>query len=492
MSYLISADCGTTGTRAMLYDLNLNKFVGSSSMPITQIYPHPAWVEQNANELYGNTLACIISQIDVAPSTEEVLGIGITNQRETVIAWNKKTGKPICNAIVWQCRRTADYCVGLKDKAELIRKKTGLVIDPYFSASKIRWILDNVPTARTLLNENNLCVGTVDSYLIYRLTDGKSFVTDYTNASRTMLFNIHTLEWDDELLEIFSIPKSILPEVKSCTDVFGYYDYRGVKIPIAGVAGDQQAALVGQACFEAGKGKITYGTGMFMLLSTGDSIAESKCGMVTTIGYSVGKKVTYALEGSVFNAGSSVQWLRDELGLFKTAPESEEVATRVEDTGGVYFVPAFTGLGAPYWNSDARATFTGISRGTNKHHLTRAVLESIAYSAKDLAVNMVADSGVNLTEIGCDGGASDNDFLMQFQADLLGVNLVRPIERESTALGVAYLAGIGLGLFTEKDIVALREINKVFIPTANRERCEKLYNGYKKAVRMCLFDTEEI
>ena len=485
MSYVIAIDCGTTGTRAMLYDLDKNAFVSSGNMPIKQIYPHPAWVEQNASEIYANTLASMLNVLESAPERDGVLGIGITNQRETVIAWNRRTGQPVCNAIVWQCRRTAGFCEGLRPHEGVIAEKTGLVVDPYFSASKIRWILDNVPEAKRLMEEGNLCVGTVDCYLIFRLTGGESFVTDYTNASRTMLFNINTLAWDDELLELFDIPKSILPEVKGCTEVFGYYDYHGKKIPIAGVAGDQQAALVGQACFEAGKGKITYGTGMFMLLSTGEQIARSKCGMVTTIGYSTAKKVTYALEGSVFNAGSAVQWLRDELGFFRSSADSERFATKVPDCGGVSFVPAFTGLGAPYWNSDARATFTGISRGTNKYHLTRAVLESIAYSAKDIAINMVADSGVELTEIGCDGGASDNNFLMQFQADVLGVKLVRPVERESTALGAAYLCCMALGLMTEENITALRMADRVFSPTAN-EAAENGYKQYKIAVESAI------
>lgn len=486
MSYIVAADCGTTGTRAMLYDTALHKFVGSSHMPLTQIYPHPAWVEQNANELYGNTLASIIGQIDAAPSPSDVVGIGITNQRETVIAWDRRSGKPVYNAIVWQCRRTADACEKLKDKAELIREKTGLVVDPYFSATKIRWILDNVPAAMELLNEGELCVGTVDSYLIFRLTGGKSFVTDHTNASRTMLFNINTLEWDEELLTIFGVPRSILPEVRRCTDVMGEFEYRGVKIPIAGVAGDQQAALVGQAALGEGKGKITYGTGMFMLLSTGEKKAESKCGMVTTIGCSLAKKVVYALEGSVFNAGSAVQWLRDELDFFNDSAESEYLAKRVPDNGGVYFVPAFTGLGAPYWRSDARATFTGISRGTNKNHLTRAVLESIAYSAKDLASNMCSDSGIKISEIGCDGGAAVNDFLMQFQADVLGVKLVRPVEKESTALGAAYLACLALGIYGEEDIEKHRAAEREFIPSADREKYERQYGEYKKAVEKCL------
>jgi len=486
MSYLISADCGTTGTRAMLYDLNLNKFVGSSSMPITQIYPHPAWVEQNANELYGNTLACIISQIDVAPSTEEVLGIGITNQRETVIAWNKKTGKPICNAIVWQCRRTADYCVGLKDKAELIRKKTGLVIDPYFSASKIRWILDNVPTARTLLNENNLCVGTVDSYLIYRLTDGKSFVTDYTNASRTMLFNIHTLEWDKDILRQLDIPRSMLPQVKPSSYLYGYTDasYFGGEIPIAGAAGDQQAALFGQTCFSEGEAKNTYGTGCFLLMNTGEKPIYSNNGLVTTIAWGLDGKINYALEGSVFVAGAAIQWLRDELQLINSAGESEEMANRVESTNGCYVVPAFTGLGAPYWDAYARGTIVGITRGVNKNHIIRATLESIALQACDVLEAMKADVGSDILTLKVDGGASANNFLMQFQADILDVTVKRPLCVESTAMGAAYLAGLAVGYWKNKDdVIKNQEMDCIFSPKMEESMRIEKRTGWKKAIK---------
>ncbi len=486
MDCIIAVDCGTTSTRAMLYSMEKNAFIDSGCMNIKQYYPFPAWVEQDANELYANTLACLIGRIDAAPSSAEIKAIGLTNQRETVIAWNRKTGKPICRAIVWQCRRTAGECERLKDKAETIKNKTGLVPDPYFSASKMKWILDNVPQAKELMNKGELCFGTVDSYLIFRLTDGKSFVTDTTNASRTMLYNIRTLEWDEELLSLFGVSRSALPEVKNCTDVFGYFCYKDKNIPIAGVAGDQQAALFGQGCLSKGTGKITYGTGMFMLLNTGEEIACSNCGMVSTIAYSCKGKTVYALEGSVFNAGSSVQWLRDGLEFFRTSAESEELALSVEDTGGVYFVPALTGLGAPYWNSEARACFTGISRGTNKCHLTRAVLESIAYSAKDLAVCMCEDGGITMTEIGCDGGSCLNNFLMQFQADVLGVKLVRPVEKESTALGAAYLAAIAVGLITEKDVLKLKKEERVFYPSEEREIFEKKFAGYKQAVAKSL------
>lgn len=482
MSYILAVDCGTTSVRAMLYNVSANKFEGSSALPLAQTYPHPAWVEQDANELYANTIAAIISRLDAAPDIAEVAGIGITNQRETVIAWDRRSGKPICNAIVWQCRRTADFCKSISGEAESISYKTGLVIDPYFSASKMRWILDNVPEARRLADRGNLCLGTVDSYLIFRLTEGKRFVTDMTNASRTMLYNIRTHRWDDELCKLFGVPMECLPEVRSSAEVLGHFNYCSRNIPIAGLAGDQQSALFGQGCLSAGKGKITYGTGMFMLLSTGERISSSKCGMITTVAASYGGKVSYALEGSVFNAGSCVQWLRDELGLISSSAESEELAVKVKDSGGVYFVPAFTGLGAPYWDSAARASFTGISRGTNKYHLVRAVLESIAFSAKDLAENMCADSGIEISEIGVDGGASSNDFLMQFQSDVLGVRLVRPSERESTALGAAYLAGLALGLIDEKEIAGLKVPERIFKPSPNREHFRELYDGYRRAV----------
>ena len=486
MNCIIAVDEGTTSTRAMLYDADNHKFLSSGSMKITQYYPSPAWVEQGANEIYVNTLACVIGRIEAAPSGAEIKAIGITNQRETVVCWHRKTGKPIAPAIVWQCRRTADYCEKLKDKADLIQSKTGLVVDPYFSASKMKWILDNIPCARKLLADGNLCFGTIDSYLIFRLTEGRSFVTDVTNASRTMLFNIHTLGWDDELLELFGIPRSALPEVKFSSDVFGCFKYEGREIPIAGVAGDQQAALFGQGCIKKGTGKITYGTGMFMLVNTGDVPVKSNCGMITTIACSCAKKATYAIEGSVFNAGSCVQWLRDELEFFKTSAESEELAKSVEDTGGVYFVPAFTGLGAPYWNSEARACFTGISRGTNKRHLTRAVLEAICYSAKDVADCMRADGNMEFTEIGVDGGASANDFLMSFQSNVLGVKLVRPEEKESTALGVALLAATAVGLICEADVKNLKKIEKVFLPSPDRETYDEKYRAYKLAVQKCL------
>ncbi|MBP5242295.1 MAG: glycerol kinase GlpK [Clostridia bacterium] len=486
MDKIIAIDEGTTSVRAMLYDLQEKKFTHGVSEEIRQIYPNPGWVEQDAAEIYAKTLSLLVQTLE-GTDAETVKGIGITNQRETVVIWNRKTGKPVYNAIVWQCRRTGDFCASIpKDKAEEIREKTGLQIDAYFSASKIKWILDNVAGAREQAERGELCAGTIDCYLLYKLTCGKAFVTDYTNASRTMLFNIHTLRWDGELLKFFGIPESLLPEVKSCTDYMGDFEYKGVKIPIAGVAGDQQAALFGQGCLSEGTGKITYGTGLFFLFNTGKECKRSNAGMVSTIAYSVGKKIVYALEGSVFNAGSSVQWLRDELGFFQNAADSEALALSVEDAGGVYVVPAFTGLGAPYWRGDARAMICGLSRGSDKRHITRAVLESMAYSARELSEPMERDSGVKLKEIRCDGGASANNFLMQFQADVLHVPVNRPVERESTALGAVYLCAIALGLLKEEDVEKMRQTDRVFTPSPDEEKFENLLKGYRKAVERCL------
>lgn len=487
MRYIIAIDEGTTSIRAMLYDLKKKAFTDSLNKPIRQIYPEPAWVEQNASEIYANTLANLIELIELCPSPEEIAGIGITNQRETVVAWDRRSGHPVGNAIVWQCRRTSDFCTAIPPEiAREIAAKTGLKTDAYFSASKIKWILDHNVVAQRLLQEGNLCVGTIDAYLIFKLTEGRAFVTDYTNASRTMLFDIDRFCWDDSLLAYFGIPKEILPTPVSCTEVVGHFRYGGRDYPLAGVAGDQQAALFGQSCVVAGKGKITYGTGMFMLFSTGTVRAKSSVGMLSTIGFALGNEVHYALEGSVFNAGSAVQWLRDELRFFRHSRESEALALKVPDTGGVYVIPAFTGLGAPYWNSDARGLITGISRGTNKYHITRAVLESMAYAAKDLALLMERDSGVKLTELRCDGGASANDFLMQFQADVLNVAINRPKERESTALGATYLCAIALGLLDAEGIEQLRVVDRVFEPSADRKKFETLYNGYLKAIERCL------
>ena len=485
MNYVVAIDEGTTSTRAMLYDIEKASFVAGDSRQINQIYPKPSWVEEDADEIYVNTLSVLISMLEKANSLQDVKGIGITNQRETVVMWDKATGHPIYNAIVWQCRRTAEFCANMDKKiVDKIHAKTGLVNDAYFSASKIKWLLDNVPIAQELIKKDRLCVGTIDSYLIYKLTG--NFVTDYTNASRTMLFNIHKLEWDDELLNYFNIPKGILPTVKSSTSVYGEFEYKGVKIPVAGDLGDQHAALFGQNCLDKGQSKITYGTGMFMLFNTGDTPAKSSCSMLTTIGYSIGDKITYALEGSVFNAGSAVQWLRDGLKLFDNSAETEEMANAVPDNGGVYIVPAFTGLGAPYWRGDVTGLITGITRGTNRNHFARAVLESMAYGAKDLAVEMEKGSGTKLTEIRADGGATCNDFLMQFSSDVLNVKLDRPIELESTALGAVYACLIALKVYSVEDIVKLRKTEKIFYPSTDRELYENLYKNYCKAVEKCL------
>ena len=487
MRYIVAIDEGTTSTRAMLYDLKKRSFVDSLNKPIKQIYPQPARVEQNASEIYANTLANLIEMIELCPAPEEIAGIGITNQRETVVAWDRRSGHPVGNAIVWQCRRTSDFCASVPPaRAAEIADKTGLKVDAYFSASKIKWILEHSAAARRLLAEGNLCVGTIDSYLIFKLTEGRSFVTDYTNASRTMLFDIEKLRWDDSLLSYFGIPREVLPEPVPSTAVVGAFRYGGRDYPLAGVAGDQQAALFGQGCLKAGTAKITYGTGMFMLFSTGKRRAKSTAGMLSTVGYSLGNEVCYALEGSVFNAGSAVQWLRDELRFFRHSRESETQALKVPDTGGVYVIPAFTGLGAPYWNPDARGVITGISRGTNKYHITRAVLESMAYAARDLTACMERDSGVTLSELRCDGGASANDFLMQFQADVLNVAINRPKERESTALGATYLCAIALGLLKAGEVEDLRAVDRVFEPSAEREKFEALYRGYLEAVKRCL------
>lgn len=488
--YVIALDAGTTSVRAMLYDVEEKKFIYCAQQEVAQSFPHPGWVEQDANEIYYKS-AYVLNNCVNSVGAENIAGIGIANQRESVVFWNKKSGEPVCPAIIWQCRRTSAFCDAIpQDIRAMIKRKTGLQTDAYFSASKIKWGIDNVPQVKKLLQEENLCVGTIDCYLIYKLTEGRSFVTDHTNASRTMLYNIHELRWDDELLNYFNIPKEILPQVRSCTAFMGEYENSDIRIPIAGVAGDQQAALFGQACLNRGDGKITYGTGLFMLFNTGERCVDSQSGMVSTIGYSIGDKVVYALEGSVFNAGSSVQWLRDELGFVKTSAESEALALSVKDTGGVYFVPAFTGLGAPYWRGDARGLLCGITRGTGKAHIVRAVLESIAYSARDLSDCMQRDSGISLNEIRCDGGASANNFLMQFQSDVLGVSIDRPTERESTALGAVLLCAIALGIATEETVPSFRASERVFAPSENREEFAALYAEYQGAVKRVLLKND--
>jgi len=487
MKYVVALDAGTTSVRAMLYDLKKRKFVEVAQQEVEQSFPNLGWVEQDANEIYYKA-AYVLNRCLTSVDSREVAGIGIANQRETVVFWNRETGEPVCPAIVWQCRRTEEFCERIpKDMREKIKKRTGLITDAYFSASKIHWGIENVPEVKRLLNEGNLCVGTVESYLIFKLTGGKSFVTDYTNACRTMLFDIHTLKWDEELCDYFGIPLGILPTPLGSTDKMGEFAFAGRKMPIAGVAGDQQAALVGQACMRCGDGKVTYGTGLFMLFHTGKTAVDSKSGLITTIGCAIQGKIDYALEGSVFNAGSSVQWLRDGLGLIKTSAESETLASSVPDSGGVYFVPAFTGLGAPYWRGDARGLFSGITRGTTAAHMTRAVLESIAFAARDLADCMQKDSGIALNGIRCDGGASANNFLMQFQSDVLCVNIDRPSERESTALGAALLCAIALGIFGREDIFTARKSERVFLPSDDREKYNALYRNYQFAVKRALY-----
>ena len=486
MKYLIALDAGTTSVRAFVYDLSEKKFVFRAQQEVGQSFPHPGWVEQDANEIYFK--AAYVLNACARFAGDELAGVGVTNQRETVVLWDGVSGDPVCPAIGWQCRRTAAWCEALdEDTKELIHTRTGLVPDAYFSASKIRWALDHVPAAQAALRAGRLRAGTVDSYLIWKFTQGKSFVTDVTNASRTMLFNIRDLSWDAALLDRFSTPADILPEVRASDARMGEMMLGRRTVPLAGLAGDQQAALVGQTCFASGTGKITYGTGLFLLFNTGERCVSSASGLLSTIGYSVGGKTVYALEGSMFHAGSGVQWLRDGLGMISTAAESELLATSVPSTDGVYFVPAFTGLGAPYWAPGARALLTGVTRGTTKAHIVRAVLESIAYGARDLTDCMQQDSGLTLSGVRCDGGASANDFLMQFQADVLGVAVDRPAERESTALGAAMLCALSLGLTEEGQLPAFRAAGQVFSPDpARREMCERGYAGYRDAVRRAL------
>lgn len=487
MKYIMALDQGTTSSRAIVFDRNGN-IIGMAHSEFPQIYPKSGWVEHNPLDIKSSqfgviTQACVRSGIGIG----DIQAIGITNQRETTIIWDKFTGEPVYNAIVWQCRRTSSECERLKAEGygEMIYEKTGLVIDPYFSATKIKWILDNVEGARMRAEQGGLCFGTVDTYLMWQLSDGKIFATDYTNASRTMLFNIHTLEWDNDLLELFGIPRSMLPEVHSSSYNYGETSDRifGKKIPICGVAGDQQAALFGQLCVNPGEVKCTYGTGCFMLMNTGDKSVKSSNGLVTTIAAST-DKIQYALEGSVFIGGAIVQWLRDEMGLIDSAQETEKIALSVEDTGGMYIVPAFVGLGAPYWDSDARGTIVGLTRGTNRAQFVRAGLESIAYQVNDILRAMKADLQGDIPCLSVDGGASGNGFLMQFQSDITDTKIIRPSVVETTALGAAYLAGLNCGYWKdEKDIADNRIIGKIFFPLMSEEERNKLLLGWRDAVK---------
>lgn len=486
--YILSLDQGTTSSRAILFNKE-GKIVHSAQKEFTQHFPKPGWVEHNAQEIWGSILAVIatcLSEADVKP--EQIAGIGITNQRETAVVWDKTTGKPVYNAIVWQSRQTVEICDELKEKgySDMVREKTGLLIDAYFSGTKVKWILDNVEGAREKAENGDLLFGTIDTWLVWKLSGGKAHVTDYSNASRTLMFNIHDLQWDDELLDMLTVPKSMLPEVRPSSEIYGEtidYHFFGQNVPIAGVAGDQQAALFGQACFGEGMAKNTYGTGCFMLMNTGEKAVASEHGLLTTIAWGIDGKVNYALEGSIFVAGSAIQWLRDGMRMFKDASESEEYASRVESTEGVYVVPAFVGLGTPYWDSEVRGAMFGVTRGTTKEHFIRATLESLAYQTKDVLCAMEADSGIELNTLRVDGGAVKNNFLMQFQSDMLDVPVERPVINETTALGAAYLAGLAVGYWKNKDeIKAQWHMDKRFEPTMEAETSEELYAGWKKAI----------
>ena len=481
-------DAGTTSSRCIIFNRK-GEICEVAQKELTQHYPKAGWVEHNADAIWSTQISVAVEAMArLGISALDIAGIGITNQRETTVVWDKETGIPVYRAIVWQCRRTADYCNELKNSgySDMIRDKTGLMIDAYFSGTKIKWILDNVEGARQKAKEGKLLFGTVDTWLIWKLTNGKVHVTDYSNASRTMLFNIHTLEWDEEILDLLDIPKSMLPQVKESSCIYGESDssFFGQSIPIAGVAGDQQAALFGQTCFEMGEAKSTYGTGCFLLMNTGEKPVKSDNGLVTTIAWGLGGKVNYALEGSVFVAGASIQWLRDEMRLIDSSEDSEYMAMKVEDTNGCYVVPAFTGLGAPYWDQYARGTIVGITRGVNKYHIIRATLESMAYQVRDVLDVMEKDSGIVLSLLNVDGGASTNDFLMQTQADFCNVRVERPKCVETTALGVAYLAGLAVGFWNNiEDIKGSRSIDRVFTPNLCEEVRKEKIRMWKKAVK---------
>ncbi|RDE34583.1 glycerol kinase [Parageobacillus thermoglucosidasius] len=490
--YILSLDQGTTSSRAILFNQK-GEIVHIAQREFKQYFPKPGWVEHNANEIWGSVLAVIatvLSETSIKP--EQVAAIGITNQRETTVVWDKHTGLPVYNAIVWQSRQTADICGWLKQQGydDLFRQKTGLLIDPYFSGTKVKWILDNVDGAREKAEKGDLLFGTIDTWLIWKLSGGRAHVTDYSNASRTLMFNIHRLQWDEEILTILGIPKSMLPEVRPSSEVYAKtipHHFFGVEVPIAGAAGDQQAALFGQACFEEGMAKNTYGTGCFMLMNTGEKAVQSKHGLLTTIAWGIDGKVEYALEGSIFVAGSAIQWLRDGLRMIKQAADSETYAEKVDSTDGVYVVPAFVGLGTPYWDSDVRGAVFGLTRGTTKEHFIRATLESLAYQTKDVLTAMEADAGIALKTLRVDGGAVKNNFLMQFQSDMLGVPVERPVINETTALGAAYLAGLAVGYWKDrKEIASQWQLERQFEPKMEKEKQEKLYDGWKKAVKAAM------
>ena len=485
--YVMALDAGTTSSRCILFNKE-GAMVSVAQKEFTQHFPKPGWVEHDANEIWSTQLGVAVEAVLKAGATaEDIAAIGITNQRETTIVWDKMTGEPVCNAIVWQCRRTSEYCDSLKEKGlvEMFRQKTGLVIDAYFSGTKLKWILDHVPGARERAERGELLFGTVETWLIWKLTKGKVHVTDYSNASRTMLFNINTLEWDDEILAELNIPKCMLPEVKASSCVYGETDsqFFGAPIAIGGAAGDQQAALFGQTCFEPGEAKNTYGTGCFMLMNTGEKPVFSKNGLVTTIAWGLDGKVEYALEGSIFVAGAAIQWLRDELQIIERAYETEELAQRVPDTNGCYVVPAFTGLGAPHWDQYARGAILGLTRGVNRYHIIRATLDSLCYQANDVLKAMEADSGIKLAALKVDGGACANNYLMQTQSDIINAPVKRPCCVETTAMGAAYLAGLAVGYWKDKKEVRKNwAIDRTFEPQISDEKREEMVNGWKKAV----------
>lgn len=484
MKYIISLDQGTTSSRALLVDQE-GKIQGMVQQEFKQIFPKSGWVEHDANEILESQLGVLKELLKKKKvSATDIKAIGITNQRETTVVWDKNTGKPIYNAIVWQDKRTADICEHLKKSGleEHVRNTTGLVIDSYFSGTKVKWILDNVEGAKAKAENGDLSMGTIDSWLVWNMTNGKEHVTDYTNASRTMIYDIVNLKWDDKMLKALGIPKSMLPEVKPSAYHFGDYEIDGVKIPIAGIAGDQQAALFGQGCFKKGMAKNTYGTGCFMLMNTGDKPQFSKNGLLTTIAYGLDGKVNYAFEGSIFIAGAAIQWLRDGLELIKDAKETEALANSVKGDSSVYVVPAFAGLGAPYWDMYARGAIFGLTRDTGKAHLAKATLESLAYQTKDILKAMEDDSGLQLKNLRVDGGACSNNYLMQFQADILDTEVHRPEVIESTAMGAAFLAGIQVGLWSQEDIDQNRPMNRIFEPKFDRVKRKRLYKNWQKAV----------
>ena len=493
--YIMALDAGTTSNRCILFDQE-GRVRAAAQKEFPQIFPKPGWVEHDAREIWATQLGVAVEAMGkIGATAADIAAIGITNQRETTVVWDRATGEPVYNAIVWQCRRTSAYCDELKARgyAEAIRRKTGLVVDAYFSGPKIRWILDNVPGARRRAEAGELLFGTVETWLIWLLTGGRVHVTDYSNASRTMLFNINTLDWDEELLDLMDIPRSMLPTPVPSSQVYGETDpgFFGRSIPIAGAAGDQQAALFGQACFTPGQAKNTYGTGCFLLMNTGDKPVFSSSGLVTTVAWSLGNRVSYALEGSIFVAGAAIQWLRDEMRLIDSAADSEYHAGKVADTAGCYVVPAFTGLGAPYWDQYARGAIVGLTRGVNKNHIIRATLESIAYQVSDVLEAMRADSGIALTSLKVDGGASSNNVLMQLQADILQVTVHRPVCVETTALGAAYLAGLAVGYWSSQEEIARNwAVDRTFLPAITTQERDKKLQGWKRAVTRA-FDWEE-